>query len=67
MCIEKANTAQILVKQSCYLVANMPSSTRLVSDFWFEFFSYFKMEKFDSTEVVFVNDIARQDEKQQRA
>ncbi len=67
MCIEKANTIQILVRRSCYLVANMPSSARLVNNFRFEFFSHFRMEKSDSTEVVFMNDVARQDEKQWRA
>jgi hypothetical protein len=64
MCIEKANTAQILVKRSCHLVANMPSSARLVNDFRFKFFSHFKMEKSNLTEVVFANDVSRQDEKQ---
>jgi hypothetical protein len=67
MCIEKANTTQILVKRSCCLVANMPSNARLVNDFQFEFFSRFRMEKSDSTKVVFANDVAKQDEKQQRA
>ncbi len=67
MCIEKANIAQILVRRLFCLVVNMSSSARLVGDFRFEFFSHFKMEKFDSIEVVFANDIARQDEKQQRA
>jgi len=59
MCIEKANIAQILVKQSCYLVTNMPSRARLVNDFRFEFFSHFKMKKFDLTELVFANDVVR--------
>ncbi len=59
MCIEKANTAQILVRRSYCLVTNMPSKARLVSEFRFEFFSHFKIEKFDSTKVVFANDIAR--------
>jgi hypothetical protein len=45
MCIEKTNIAQILVKWSCCLVANMPSNVRLVNDFRFKFFSHFRMEK----------------------
>jgi hypothetical protein len=67
MCIEKANTIQILVRQSCYLVTNMPLNARLVNDFQFEFFSHFRMEKFELTKVVFMNNVTRQDEKQRRA
>jgi hypothetical protein len=67
MCIERENTIQILVRRSCCLVANMPSNKRLVNNFQFEFFSHFKMEKIDSTKVVFANDVVKQDEKQQRS
>ncbi len=67
MCIEKENTTQILVRQLSYLVTNVPSNARLVNDFRFKFFSHFKMEKSDLIEVVFVNDVARHDEKQRRA
>ena len=45
----------------------MPSSDRLVSDFLFEFFSHLRMEKSDSTDVVFGNEVAKLEEKQRRA